>query len=230
VPLTPDDDMRIVSESSPTRRLVTTRLTDSIIQGRFKPGERLIERELCELLGVSRTSLREALRELERDGLIENIPNKGTIVARVTLAQAQSLYEVRAVLEGLAAKLFAERATDAQVKQLEASLEALGEAAARYEPGPFIAATNAFYSLLLEGAANPTLALSLKSLHTRVSQLRLVSLQRPGRPEAMCKELKRMVRKIKARDPEQAQRESILHVENAATAALDAMRAAEAAA
>jgi DNA-binding GntR family transcriptional regulator len=226
----PQDDMRIVSESSPTRRLITTRLTDGIIQGRFKPGERLIERELCELLGVSRTSLREALRELERDGLIENIPNKGPIVARVTLDQAQSLYEVRAVLEGLAARLFAERATDAQVKQLEASLDELGAAAARYEPGPFTAATNAFYALLLQGAGNPTLALSLKSLHTRVSQLRLVSLRRPGRPEAMVKELRRMVRRIKARDPEQAQRESILHVENAATAALDAMRLAETAA
>lgn len=180
--------------------------------------------------GREPTSLREALRGLERDGLVENILNRGIVVARVSLAQAQSIYEVRAVLEGLAARLFAERATDAQVKQLEASLKPLSTAAGRYEPGPFIAATSAFYALLLEGAGNPTLALSLRQLHTRVSQLRLVSLQRPGRLEVVVKELRRLVRRIKARDVEQAQHESIVHVQNAAAATLDAMRAAEAAA
>lgn len=220
-----DQDLRIVSEASPTRRLITTRLTEGIVQGRFRPGERLVERELCELLGVSRTSLREALRELERDGLIESIPNKGPIVARITFEQVQSLYEVRAVLEGLAAKLFAQRASDVQIRSLEASLDAVCTVLRRFDASEFLAATNAFYAILLEGAANATLAMSLRSIHTRVSQLRLVSLQRPGRADTMVKELKRMVRRIKVRDSDGAQLESIRHVSNAASAALEAMRA-----
>jgi len=84
------------------------------LSGRFKPGQRLLEKELCRLTGVSRTSIRESLRQLEAEGLIKVIPNKGPVVATITLNEAIDLYQVRQVLEGLACRLFAERADPSQ--------------------------------------------------------------------------------------------------------------------
>lgn len=220
-------NMRVVSEASPIRRLVAEKITDAIVQGRFPPGERLIERELCDLLGVSRTSVREALRELESEGLIENIPNKGPIVARISPTQARSIYEVRAVMEGLASRLFAERATPEQIDALAKAVEGIAEVYADFSPDRFIEAKNQFYSTLLEGAANETLMQTLRSIHVRVSQLRLFSIQSPARVDASIEELRRLVAYIRKRDGAAAERESIGHVTNAAAAALAVMREAE---
>ncbi len=71
-----------------------------MLSGRFKPGERLIERELCDMMGVSRTAVREALRQLESEGLVENIAKRGPIVARITRTDAISIYEMRGVIRG----------------------------------------------------------------------------------------------------------------------------------
>jgi GntR family transcriptional regulator, trigonelline degradation regulator len=221
--MTIDVDMRIVSEASPTRRLVVTRLTEAIVQGRFRPGDRLIERELCELLGVSRTSLREALRELERDGLIENIPNKGPIVTVLSPQKVQGLYEVRAALESLAVRLFTQRAGDDEVARLEAALEQLGAVFERFQPEDFFAAAKAFYGTLLQGARNETLEATLGSLYTRVSQVRLLALRSPGHAENTMKDLRRIVRKIKARDADGAGAETLVHGGHAAAAAAEAL-------
>ncbi|MES1979791.1 MAG: GntR family transcriptional regulator [Pseudomonadota bacterium] len=220
-------NMRIVSESSPTRRLVIQKITDAIVQGRFGPGERLIERELCELMGVSRTSIREALRELENEGLIENIPNKGPIVARISVKQAESIYQVRAVTEGLAARLFAMRASPSQVKALEKAVEEIAVVYRDFSPARFLSAKDDFYSVLLEGADNEIAAIALKSIHVRVSQLRVFSLMRSGRADESLKELKRLLKCIKARDSAGAERECITHVMRAGEATLQMMREKE---
>lgn len=216
-------NMRVISEASPIRRLVAEKITEAIVQGRFRPGERLIERELCELLGVSRAPLREALRELESDGLIENIPNKGPIVARISVKQAQSIYEVRATMEGLAARLFAERASAEQIDALGRAVEEIGEVYANFSPERFIEAKSRFYAVLLAGADNEVLTQTLRSIHVRVSQLRLFSLQDPARAEASIEELRSLVAHIRARDGAAAERESIRHVANAAATALAVM-------
>src|SRR5579885_3504051 len=98
--------------AAPVREQVGARLRQAIVTGHFQPGARLIERELCTLLGVSRTSLREALRQLESDGLVVNIPHKGLVVATMTREEAEEIYQVRAAMEGLAGRLAALRATD----------------------------------------------------------------------------------------------------------------------
>lgn len=215
--------MRVVSQASPTRRLVAQNITDAIVEGRFLPGDRLIERELCELLGVSRTSVREALRELEADGLIESIPNKGPIVARISQKQARSIYEVRAVMEGLAARLFAERATDAQIDELSAAVDDIGRVYAEFSSERFIEAKSRFYRILLDGADNEVVAQALRSIHIRVSQLRIFSLKQPTRGDASLKELRMLIARIRQRDGSGAEIESIRHVSNAALAALEMM-------
>src|SRR5882672_4452774 len=92
--------MRVVRNTVTLRQQVLEVLRGAILNFQFKPGDRLIERELCEMTGVSRTSVREALRHLESEGLVQNLPNKGPMVATVTGEEAREIFEVRRVLEG----------------------------------------------------------------------------------------------------------------------------------
>src|SRR5215471_5621253 len=139
--------MRVVRNTVTLRQQVLEVLRSAILNFQFKPGDRLIERELCELTGVSRTSVREALRHLESEGLVQNLPNKGPTVARVTREEAQALYEVREVLEGLAARLFTERATAKQVAALEMALQRLASAFEQGEIRPIVAEATRFYDV-----------------------------------------------------------------------------------
>jgi DNA-binding GntR family transcriptional regulator len=123
----------------------------------FKPGDRLIERELCEMLGVSRTLVREALSQLVAEGLVQIIPHKGPIVSVMTGEEARGLYEVRGVLEALAGRQFTERATDDQRVALKQALNEL--ASIRDMRGEevtmlFLKQKARFYDVILEGAGN----------------------------------------------------------------------------
>ncbi len=145
-----DTSMRV--ETLPNlREQVAERMRMAIATGRFPPGARLIERELCEMMGVSRTSLREALRELQAAGLITTQHSRGLSVAVVTREDAEAIYQVRAVLEGLAARLFTRNATTEQMAALRRSVERLAEVYANFSADEFITAKTAFYDILLEG-------------------------------------------------------------------------------
>jgi len=103
-------------------------LRNAILAGQFAPGARLVEAELCRLLGVSRPSVREALRQLEAERLVVITPFKGPAVARIEWPEAEQIYEVRALLEGQAAFLFATRATCGQWGAIRLALKRFGEA------------------------------------------------------------------------------------------------------
>ena len=106
----PDSHDAVDRTAAPLRQSVVEALRRSIVHGSLAPGARLVERELIAMMGVSRTVLREALRQLEAEGLIDVVANKGAVVRSLSRAEAQDLYAIRAVLEGLAARLFTERA------------------------------------------------------------------------------------------------------------------------
>src|SRR5215475_3289333 len=92
-------------EDVPTvRAMVAQKLREAIMSGKLKPGQRLVERELCEMTGVSRPSIREALRLLEADGLVNTVPHRGPMVSTISLEEARQLYAARAVLEGFAGR------------------------------------------------------------------------------------------------------------------------------
>mgnify|MGYP006272314499 CR=1 FL=1 len=206
------------------REQVAEKLRNAIASGQFAPGERLVERRLCELTGVSRPSVREALRELEGDGLITSVPNRGLIVAIVTEAQASSIYEVRAVLEGLIVKLFTERANAEQMKALAEAAKTLQAAYAKGKLATLFSAKNAFYDVLLEGSGNDTAKQMLRSIHTRVSQLRMTSLADPSRSKESAKEIREIFTAIQAGKAEEAAKLSTAHVEKAAVTALTMLR------
>lgn len=106
----------------PLRELVFESLREAIIIGKLSPGERMMEIQLAEEMGVSRTPIREAIRKLELEGLVVMIPRKGAYVAGVSLKDIADVFEIRRALEGLAAELAAERASDEEFEEMERCL------------------------------------------------------------------------------------------------------------
>jgi DNA-binding GntR family transcriptional regulator len=199
----------IRKSSAPLRRQVLEELRRAIITGRLAPGARLVERELIAMLGVSRTVIREALRQLESEGLIVANANRGLAVRELTLTEAKDLYTIRAVLEGLAARLFVENADSGQVERLREALEATIEAYRNGEPEQVLEAKNEFYDVLFEGAASETLSTMIATLHARVSRWRALGLGHPRRSEQRSKEsvtvLRSLLTAIEDRDPDRAE-------------------------
>lgn len=212
--------------AAPLRSQVLDVLREAILSFRFAPGQRLIERELIDLTGVSRTTIREVLRELAAEGLVKTIPQKGAIVVSLSPEEAEELYELREVLEGHLAKKFVERATDAQVVALRRAFTQLENVVDRQEGTlAVLKAKDVLYELLLSGAGNSALRASLSQLHARVSLLRASSLSSgPGRPPEAVVELRALVEAVEARDAQVAAEAMVLHVRAAARAGIEAVR------
>ncbi len=196
--------------AAPLRRQVVEELRQSIISGRLGPGARLVERELIAMMGVSRTVIREALRQLESEGLVAMIPNKGPVVRELTLAEAKDLYSIRAVLEGLAARLFVQNADEGQFRKLQTALTVTAAAYKAADPEVLLGAKNRFYDVLFEGADSETLSSMIATLHARIRRWRALGLahpqRSPRRSQESIKGLRSVVAAIKARDAEQADR------------------------
>lgn len=219
----PDAVFRVDRLAAPLRYSVTESIRNAIAIGRFKAGDHLPERELCQLTGVSRTLVREAMRQLESEGLIKVEPHRGPFVARLSRDQAAGIYQVRMELEGLACRLFAEHATDAQRQALVEAFEDLKVAAQRPDPQDRLRAKNRFYTCLFAGAQNEALGLCLYMLNSRVTLLRATSLKAPGRIEESIGELSNLVEALMARDIDRAGELGRHHVQMAADAALTLM-------
>jgi GntR family transcriptional regulator, trigonelline degradation regulator len=215
-----DDDLKIAAVSAPVRLQVVQALRKAILQGRFVPGDRLVEKDLCELTGVSRTSIREAFRQLESEGIIDNIPNRGPVVATLSRAQAKEVYEVRQALEALAAKLFALNATEKQVEELGKATETLASAYRSGDVNEILSAKDVFYGVLYSGCGNAVAPQMLTILNARINLLRRVSLSASGRLEKSLREMRRLMAAIRKRDGDAAWSAASDHVQNAAEAAL----------
>lgn len=214
-----NDDLQIRWERATLRLQVEDKLRSAIATGRFQPGERLVERELCSLLGVGRTSVREALRQLEAEGLIATVPHRGPAVATISVEEAKALYEVRALLEGFAGRQAAIVATPAQVEALGQAVKNLEAAAAGGHAG-LIDAKTAFYARLLDACGNEVVRQLLTLLHNRVTLLRRTSMTQPGRLPQSLAEIRGIYERIAAHDPDAAEQACVAHIRTAAEIAL----------
>src|SRR5260370_9468345 len=143
-------------EDVPTvRSRVAQKLREAIMSGTLKPGQRLVERELCEMTGVSRPSIREALRLLEADGLVNTVPHRGPVVSTISLEEARQLYAARAVLEGFAAREGARLHDPAVVRRIGDALARLKAAAAKTDFTATLQAKTHFYAALIGVCPNP---------------------------------------------------------------------------
>ncbi|WP_242535541.1 GntR family transcriptional regulator [Streptomyces albidoflavus] len=212
--------------AAPLRSQVLELLRQDILASEFEPGERLVEARLCTRYDVSRTVIREVLRQLESEGLVTTVPNRGPVVAELTPFDAKALYEVRGALEGLAGALFAERASAEQRDQLNQVLQRISSISDTTDLPAQLAVKNEFYDILIEGAVNPVIATSLRGIHARVQMLRGLSMQAEGRTEQTLKELTAIVDAAAIRgDAEAARQACEEHVRNAASTALREMSA-----
>ncbi len=202
------------------RSQVENHLRQAIVSGRLKAGEKLIERELCDMLGVSRPSLREALRKLEAEKLIVTVPNRGPEVAAITLADARELYALRRLLESFAAGEFTRQASAEQIKTLGRCVKRLREAGNKGQRGAVLDAKAEFYAVLLGGSGNALVSEILGGLLARVSLLRATSLMLPDRLPRSLEEIEALLACVQNRDARGAERIARQHVLNAERAAL----------
>jgi DNA-binding GntR family transcriptional regulator len=202
------------------RAQVENHLRQAIVTGKLKPGEKLIERELCEMLGVSRPSLREALRKLEAEKLIVIVPHRGPEVASMSLTEARDLYALRRLLESYAAHEFTRLASDEQVKSLSKVVKRLKETSQKCARMGVLQAKADFYDILLNGSGNALVSEILGDMLSRVSLLRSTSLMLPDRLPRSVEEIEALLECIKKRDPLGAQRIASEHILKAEAAAL----------
>jgi DNA-binding GntR family transcriptional regulator len=165
-----------VTKNETIRMKTLNVLREAIIAGRLAPGLKLIERDLCEQTGVSRSSVREALRNLESERLVESLGSKGVIVATLTPQIAAEIYEVRIALDSEACRHFAERATDKDIVELQNTLSTMKKSVESDEA--FLAASNRFYALIYQGARNETAMYVMQLLGARIGLLRATTTRR----------------------------------------------------
>lgn len=211
----------IVRQAAPLRQQVLAVLREEILEGRHPPGERLKESDLCAAYGVSRTVIREVLRQLESECLISVVPGHGPIVAVLTRRDIESLYEVRAALEGLAGALFARRATDEQSHRLIRHFLRMEDTYLRGNLTSREQSKSEFYGILLEGADNDVLSADLAGVHTRIGLFRRYAFVDDDRVAQSYEELRRIVRAAaEERDPTAARAASTHHIELAGRLAI----------
>jgi len=205
----------------PLREIVLEALREAIVNGVLIPGERLMEIQLAEEMGVSRTPVREAIRKLELEGFVVMIPRKGAYVAGVSFKDVKDVFEIRAALEGLAAGLAAEKVTQEEIELMERALH--------YEREPdsleeMVQSDTDFHALLYKASRNERLITILANLREQIHRFRTTSLAVPGRVKNAIQEHRAMVDAIARHDVEDAQSLAAAHIENAANIMYDALR------
>ena len=209
----------LVTENLPARELVARKLREAILSGRFQPGQRLLERELVARMGVSRTPIREALRKLEREGLVTTVPYKGPMVTKPTPESAREVYEARAALEGQAVALFTRRGDPAAIARMWGYIEDAERALGGRHPGGVLSANTSFHDELAAGCGNALLRALLANLQDRIVLLRVESLSYPGRRARSVAEHRAIVRMIERANVDGARRLVEQHVMRAWRAA-----------
>jgi DNA-binding GntR family transcriptional regulator len=196
--------LRIDVPATTLRELAADRLRRAIIAGQFAGGDRLVERALCERLGVSRSVVREAIRYLEAEGLVENLPRVGPVVARLDWPQARQIYDIRRLLEAEAAAECARRADPGLCARLRAAVAAMAAAAAGGRPQQLLDATATFYEAIFRGAGHEIAWEIVQRLHSRISRLRALTLSAADRTLAGHAHMERICAAICAGDAQAA--------------------------
>jgi DNA-binding GntR family transcriptional regulator len=189
------------------------------------PGERIYESVVAKALGVSRNPVREAVRRLQQDGLLEVRPHNGIFVATVAPEEAEDVYRIRGALEAVAAAMAAERMTDAEIRQLETIVaeqkQAAGVASARPTEPVSASQADRFHRAIHVGARNARLMTSLEQIYAQVTQYRNLTLRAPGRADISARGHAAICEAIRARDPDEADRRMRVHIDDARRALLE---------
>lgn len=205
-----------VDRGKTLRDLALEKMRGAIFDGHLQPGERLVERHLCEQLRVSRSIVREVLRHLVAEGLVESMSPQGLVVATLTADQAAQIYQIRALLEGHAARICAERASDEEIEQLAELNERIQVAFRDEDLHEVMRRTGAFYDALFN-VSGLTIAFDIvQSLNARINRLRILTISSSGRRAEAAEEMAQIVNALRKRDPDAAEQASHRHMRRVA--------------
>ncbi|WKA58389.1 GntR family transcriptional regulator [Planococcus shenhongbingii] len=190
-------------------------LYNAIRTGDIKPGQTLTERELAEKIGVSRTPVREAIRKLEEQGLVTHVPHKGVKVATLTMEKVAQLYEVREVLEGLAARTLSQIQTPEIIDELNSYVAKAEKEAAANNIKELADINSEFHLALTRLSENFYLEAIMTMLQTQIGLMMSTSLSQAGRPLRNVEEHKMMISAIQSGDGDVAESMARFHVRKA---------------
>lgn len=197
------------------RDAVFDNLRQGILNGHFKPGERIVESQIAEEMDVSRTPVREAIRRLEIEKLVENLPRKGVIVARLNESQIKEIFDIRGALEGLAVRLAIDNLDDELIVDLENSISNMEKAISLKNIEEQIKWNTNFHECILKKSQSQMLISMLHNLQEQVQRYRHHSLSLEGRPEASVNEHKDILAEIKEKNKYGAELFIRKHIEKA---------------
>jgi len=210
--------LRIESPPTTLREIALDRMRRAIISGLFEPGQRLVERTLCDQLGVSRSVIREVIRHLEAEGLVM-MAKQGPIVAQLSWGDARQIYEIRAALESTAVADCA-RVADARIKaKLKRALDELDRTSRQSSPPGILDATTEFYATIFEAGGHNIAWDIVSRLNGRISRLRVMTLSTTNRTTSGPAQIREIYAAIERNDPEAAAEACRLHVRAAAAIA-----------
>jgi DNA-binding GntR family transcriptional regulator len=206
----------------PIREIVLYEIRNAIFDGKVKQGDRLIENHIAESMGVSRTPVREALRQLEIEGLAINVPRKGTLVKGISKEDAIEIYDIREVLEGLVARLACLHITRIEIRRLNEIIDMMQSSINNDDEIEYNKVHNEYNEILLNASKNKRLVERLENIYEYLKSLRKISLLTKERRQEALKEHKDIVKAIEVGDEEIAEKVARIHVYNAKTAFIQA--------
>ncbi|MBC5766544.1 GntR family transcriptional regulator [Ramlibacter albus] len=204
------------------------RLRQMIVEGRIAPGAKLNERELCEVLDVSRTPLREAIKMLAAEGLVELVPNRGAIAVQLSEEDVRHTFEVMGGLEALSGELAAQRITDEELAEIKAMHFEMLAAYTRRDLSNYYRINAQIHRAINAAAKNPVLAATYDRVNARLQALRFRSNQDEEKWKSAMKEHEQMVDALSRRDAKALREVLASHLMNKLTVVLELLRSAQA--
>ncbi|EHQ87299.1 transcriptional regulator [Desulfosporosinus youngiae DSM 17734] len=212
----------ILDGYKPLREIVFESMREAILSGVLEPGERLMEIQLAEEMGVSRTPVREAIRKLELENFVVMIPRKGAYVAGVSSKDVADVFEIRSALEGLAAGLAAERITEDELEQMERVLFYRANEG-EMDLEQIVKTDTDFHALVYSASRNERLIQILANLREQIQRFRATSLAVPGRNKLALEEHRMIVEALRRHDSEEAQALAMAHIVTAENVMFDVL-------
>ncbi len=204
-----------VTDLRPIREIVLNEIRSAIFDNRIKPGDRLVENLIASSMGISRTPVREALRQLEIEGLAINIPRRGTLVKGISKEDAIEIYDLREVLEGLAVRLACLNISRREINRLKEITEIMKETMSEENYDEYIKAHNEYNDIIVSASKNKRLLSQIENIYEYLKSLRKFGLHAKEKRAEILEEHIKIVEAIEKGDEYLAEEEARKHVRNA---------------
>lgn len=207
--------MLVGNDGSSLRSRVFNVLENAILEGEYKAGDSLCEIKISQELGVSRTPVRESIMQLEHEGLVKNIPNKGAVVVGISKKDIEDIYAIRVRIEGLAARLSAENIDEEELRALEKIVDLQEFYLEKLDIEQIWKLDSDFHKIIYDSSRSKPLCTTLSSYHNYIKRARDVSVKAQGRAEKSVAEHRAILEAICKHNGELAEKLTAEHIYNA---------------